>query len=182
MLITDKPDDLTTLFSQGAVFAYPTEAVFGLGCDPDNENAVRRLLTIKKRPVSKGLILIASDFSQVSKYLKPLTNDQNALTLPSATTYVFPALESTPVWLTGNFNSLAVRITRHPLARELCDTLGSAIVSTSANISGQDPARSVDEVVKQLGDKIDLIVDGKLGESQKPSVIRDSISGEIIRS
>jgi len=182
VLITTKASDLAQPFEGGGIFAYPTEAIYGLGCDPDNKAAVMRLLHIKNRPISKGLILVASDFSQVEKYLEPLSVSQRKFTQPSNTTYIFPALKSAPAWLTGDFNSLAIRITKHPLARELCETLGSAVVSTSANVSGQAPAKSIDEVIAQLGDKIDLILEGKLGDSQKPSTIRDSITNQIIRA
>jgi len=182
MLITHQPQDLITLFQRGGVFAYPTEAIYGLGCDPDNEAAVMRLLEIKERTVSKGLILIASDFSQVKKYLKPLSDAQKKLTQSSSTTYIFPALDSAPRWLRGDFNSLAIRITKHPMVRELCSSLDSALVSTSANISGKAPAKSAEEVAAQFNNKIDAILKGKLGDSTNPSVIRDSITLEIIRS
>ena len=181
MLITQNADDLIPVFQAGGVFAYPTEAVFGLGCDPDNQDAVMRLLAIKQRPVSKGLILIASDFAQVAHYLQPLTPAQRKLTAPSQTTYVYPALTSAPAWLTGDFASLAVRITSHPAARALCNTLQSALVSTSANVSGQVPARSVLEVKQQFDHKIDAILDAEPGKLDNPTVIRDSISGKIIR-
>jgi len=181
MKTSQTPRDLIEPFKQGKVFAYPTEAVFGLGCDPDNEQAVMRLLEIKQRPNNKGLILIASDFSQVKKYLQPLLEMQQPFTLPSDTTYIFPALDSAPAWLTGDFNSLAIRFTQHPVARELCQTLESAIVSTSANISGKEPVKTVDAIDIQLGDKIDYRLEGALGGALKPSVIRDSITGKIIR-
>ncbi len=182
VLSTTKTQDIILPFKQGKVFAYPTEAVYGLGCNPDDESAVMRLLNIKGRPLSKGLILIASDFSQVEKYLKPLSEAQQKITQASDTTYVFPALKSAPKWLTGNFNSLAIRVTKHPLARELCELLNSALVSTSANLSGQAPAKSTVEVINQFDKKIDLILEGKLGDSQKTSVIRDSITNQIIRA
>jgi len=181
MLITQQAGDLKNIFLEGGVFAYPTEAVYGLGCDPDNETAVLRLLALKQRPISKGLILVASDFSQVQKYLKPLSDKQLALTKPSATSYIYPALNSAPKWLTGDFNSLAIRVSKHPLVRELCETLGSAVVSSSANISGQAPAKTADEVLAQFEKKIDIILEGKLGDANKPSIIRDSISGQIFR-
>jgi len=182
MLITKNPNDLKTHFLHGAVFAYPTEAVYGLGCDPTNETAVMRLLEIKQRPMNKGLILIASDFSQVESYLKPINEEQLAFTLPSETTYIYPANSNTPKWLTGDFESLAVRITKHPLVRELCETLDSALVSTSANLTGEEPARTAKEVEIALEGLIDVIIDGELGDLDKPTEIRDSISGQIIRS
>lgn len=181
MLITKRIEDITTVFKQGGVFAYPTESVFGLGCDPENEVAISKLLAIKERPVHKGLILIASDFSQVEKYLQPILPSQIQFTTASETTYIFPALASTSTYLTGDFSSLAIRVTTHPLVRSLCTVLDSAIVSTSANTSGQPPAKSVEAVSDQLSKKIDALLDGELGKLSKPTQIRDSISGEIIR-
>ncbi len=181
MLITKRPKELKSHFKNSGVWAYPTEAVFGLGCNPDDEVAVKKLLKIKKRPINKGLILIAADFSQVAKYLKPLSKSQLSFTEPSDTTYIFPALDSAPKWLTGKFDSLAIRITQHPLAKEMCHVLDSAVVSTSANLSGQKPAKTTQEVLEQLDSRIDAILEGKTGDLLTPTVIRDSISGKIIR-
>ncbi len=182
MQYTQNPLDIIEHFRSGKVFAYPTEAMFGLGCDPDNQEAVNKLLLLKNRSVKKGLILIASDFLQVQKYLKPLSEKQRQYTQASTTTYIYPALDSAPDWLTGDFNSLAVRITTHPVVRELCITLDSAIISTSANISGKEPARTLEEISMQFDHKISMILEGELGKSKKPSTIRDSISGKIIRA
>ena len=182
MLITKDIDKIVDSLRQGGIIAYPTEAVYGLGCDPDNESAVLRLLEIKQRPVSKGLILVAADFSQVEKYLKPLTEQQQKFSLPSEITYIYPALETTPRWLTGDFNSLAVRISKHPLVRELCSQFNSALVSTSANLSGDEPAKNAQQVSLTLDDNIDAILDGEIGDLDKPTEIRDSISGQIIRA
>ncbi len=181
MLITDSPDDLIQLFHQGGIFAYPTEAIYGLGCDPDNEAAVLRLIKIKNRPIEQGLILIAADFSQVKKYLKPLTKEQDKLTLPSTTTYTFPALDSTPKWLTGRFNTLAVRITKHPLTQQLCHILNSPLISTSANLSGHPPAKVFQDVV-HINLPIDAILNGKTSGSGSPSIIRDGTNGKTLRS
>ena len=182
MLTTKQPHEIKEIFLNGGVFAYPTEAIYGLGCNPNNQKAVQHLLSIKKRPVEKGLILVASNFSQVEKYLKPLSAAQQEFTQPSATTYIFPAHPSVPKWLTGDFDSLAIRISKHPLVRELCTILDSPLISTSANLSGLEPAKSAKEVAEQLGSNIDAILEGNTGDSQKPSVIRDSITRQIIRS
>lgn len=181
MLVTRQPQDLVSVFQQGGIIAYPTEAVFGLGCDPENEEAVLRLLTIKNRTVEKGLILIASEFSQAEHFLKPINRAQLKYTVPGETTYLYPALESAPNWLTGSHHSLAIRVTRHPLARQLCEALGRALVSTSANISGQAPARTTEEVQQQFETRIDALLSGETGNLSKPTEIRDSISGEKIR-
>jgi len=182
MLIIKNSKDIKSHFIQGAVFAYPTEAVYGLGCDPENEAAVMRILEIKQRPINKGLILIAADFSQVEAYLKPLNENQLAFTQASETTYIYPAKDSAPKWLTGDFDSLAVRITKHPLVRKLCAELGSALVSTSANLTGEEPEKTAVEVAVALDGLIDVILDGETGDLNKPTQIRDSISGQIIRA
>ncbi len=182
MIITQDINPLVKSLQKGGIIAYPTEAVYGLGCDPDNESAVQRLLDIKQRLVSKGLILVAADFSQVEKYLKPLTEQQQKFTQPSETTYIYPALDSAPRWLTGDFNSLAVRISKHPLVRELCLQFNSALVSTSANLAGKEPAKDAQQVSLILGDRIDAILEGEIGDLDKPTEIRDSISGQIIRA
>ena len=182
MLITSNIAEIIAPFRQGSIIAYPTEAVFGLGCDPDNDEAIQRLLHIKQRPANKGLILVAAHFSQVEKYLQPLSSAQEIFTKPSDTTYLFPAKASTSSYLTGHFTSVAIRISLHPVVQSLCETLDSAIVSTSANLSGHPPAKTENEVLAQLNQKIDVILQGDVGELRNPTVIRDSISGQIIRS
>lgn len=182
MIISKDPKQLKSIFNNGGVFAYPTEAVFGLGCDPDNESAVLKILAFKKRPVHKGLILVASDFSQVEHYLQPLTKQQTEFTRPSATTYIFPALPTAPKWVTGDFDSIAIRISKFPIVRDICDELESAIVSTSANLAGQDPAKTNQEVKEVFDNQIDALFSGEVGNALKPSTIRDSLTGEIIRA
>ncbi len=123
------------------VIAYPTEAVFGVGCDPDSEVAVNRLLALKQRPVEKGLILIAANYEQLKPYiddsmLTPAQRETIFSAWPGPVTFVFPAQPTTPRWLTGRFDSLAVRVTDHPLVVELCRAFGKPLVSTSANLTG----------------------------------------------
>ncbi len=195
MLITCSANDLIPIFQQGGIFSYPTESVYGLGCDPNNEEAVQRLLDIKNRHMRKGLILIATDFSQISQYLHNdilhPTNEANARSnklahQPSDTTFTHLVNEHTPKWLTGEFNSLAIRISKHPEVVQLCGAFGSAMVSTSANFSGQPPAKNFDEVVSIFSTNtksslIDAILEGTTGNLQQPSSIRDAATNEIIR-
>lgn len=110
---------------QQEVIAYPTEAVFGLGCDPDSENAVMALLALKQRPVDKGLILIAADYAQLEPYiadreLTVLQRERMFASWPGPVTYVVPASPHTPRWLTGRFDSLAIRVSDHPEVQALC--------------------------------------------------------------
>ncbi len=167
------------------VIAYPTEAVFGVGCDPDSETAVMRLLELKQRPVEKGLILIAASFEQLKPYIDDsrLSDSQREAIFscwPGPVTFVFPARPETPRWLTGRFDSLAVRVTNHPLVIELCEAYGKPLVSTSANLTGQPPCRTTAEVHAQFGDSFP-VVDGATGGRQNPSEIRDALTGELFR-
>lgn len=167
------------------VIAYPTEAVFGVGCDPDSETAVTRLLELKQRPVDKGLILIAASFEQLQPYI-----DDSGLSVarreaiftrwPGPVTFVFPARAATPRWLTGRFDSLAVRVTDHPLVIELCKTYGKPLVSTSANLTGQPPCRTTEEVLAQFGANFPVVA-GDTGGRFNPSEIRDALTGELFR-
>lgn len=167
----------------GGVIAYPTETVYGLGCDPFNGAAVLRLLALKHREIEQGVILIASDFDQLEPLLLPVTATVKKRIMkarPYPVTWVLPCHPSTPTWLRGRHHSLAIRITRHPLAAELCRQCGAPLVSTSANIHGKHPATSPFAVRKAFNGKLDYILHGPAG-SGTPSEIRDAITGEILR-
>jgi L-threonylcarbamoyladenylate synthase len=174
------------ILHSGGVIAYATEAVFGLGCDPDNEAAVHKLLQIKLRPIEKGLILIAAEWQQLIPYLdvSSLSHEQLQRALnswPGPYTWVFPAKMTTPKWLTGEFSSLAVRVSAHPQVRALCQSYGKPLVSTSANLSGEAPCRSEQEVKIQLGGRVDFIMPGEVGGAINPSEIRDVLTGKLLR-
>lgn len=169
----------------GGIVAYPTEAVYGLGCDPLNPQAVMRLLALKQRPWQKGLILIASQRKQLESYLKnvPAEIEQKLeQSWPGPVTWLMPTHEEVPFWLRGEHTTLAVRVTAHPLASALCETFGGPIVSTSANLAGHEPARNALTVRRELGSRVDYILHGELGDSEKPTEIRDASTGRIIRA
>jgi L-threonylcarbamoyladenylate synthase len=173
------------LIAGGGVIAYPTEAVYGLGCDPWNRSAVERLLTIKQRDPAKGLILIAADPRQLSPFVADLPPGRMAAILaswPGPNTWLLPARPATPDWLTGRFATLAVRVTAHPLAARLCRAYGGAIVSTSANRAERPPARSALGVRRALPGGPDLILAGACGGAQRPSTIRDGRTGQVLRA
>ncbi|WP_218944332.1 L-threonylcarbamoyladenylate synthase [Marinicella rhabdoformis] len=168
----------------GGLLVYPTEAVFGLGCDYRNQAAVSRLLTLKQRDVSKGLILIASHVQQILPLIQ--LKDQNHLaraikTWPGHNTWVFQASQSVPDWISGQHDSVAVRVSTHPTIKYLCDALGHAIVSTSANISGHPTATNIEQAQSQFGDSIDCFLDAPLGQASQPSTIRKADTGEVLR-
>ena len=168
----------------GGLIAYPTEAVYGLGCDPMNVDAVETLLLLKHRPWQKGLILIASSIEQLQPYLQPVDPKYQSkldVSWPGPNTWLIPASEECPQWIRGNHTTVAVRVTAHPLVRELCDTFGGAIVSTSANHAGKHPARSPLKVLRDLGGEVDYCLHGGLGGDDQPTVIRDLQSGTTLR-
>ncbi|QIA62115.1 threonylcarbamoyl-AMP synthase [Vibrio astriarenae] len=171
---------------QGEVIAYPTEGVFGVGCDPDNAEAIQKLLNVKQRPVEKGLILIAAEFSQLQDYieLSQLTDQQlDAMkaSWPGPVTWVVPASNKVTDWVSGQFDSVAVRVTDHPLVQELCLAFGKPITSTSANLTGQPACKTYDQVKEQLGDTGVTLVKGETGGRDNPSEIRDVKTGQVFR-
>lgn len=163
----------------GQVIAYPTEGVWGLGCDPQNWAAVRRILEIKNRPVEKGMILVAGSSDQLAKFVaSPPEFPKNEI----PTTWLVAHGGCTPDWISGGSDRVAVRITEHPLVAAICSGAETAIVSTSANPAGKDPALSAEEVQQYFGDLIDVIVPGPLGNQSGPSQILDWETKEVIRS
>ncbi len=168
----------------GGIVAYPTEADYGLGCDPFNEHAVLRLLAIKGRAVDKGLILIAADHDQLEPLLLPCRDATLAPVLeswPGPSTWILPAHPRVPVWLTGGSGGIAVRVTAHPLAASLCRRFGGALISTSANRSGRPPARSALGARRALGSRVDYFLTGPTGGAARPSEIRDARDGRLLR-
>jgi L-threonylcarbamoyladenylate synthase len=169
----------------GGVIACPTEAVWGLSCDPNNEDAVNYLLALKGRPVSKGLILVAASRQQVDFLLSGLTEEQRqtvCATWPGPTTWLVPHLSLVPAWICGEHASVAVRVSDHPLVSALCTAWGGPLVSTSANPAGARPAREAFQVRRYFGDTLDFVLAGGVGAAARPTTIRDARSGRIIRA
>jgi L-threonylcarbamoyladenylate synthase len=168
----------------GGVIAYPTEAVWGLGVDPDNESAIRRLLELKSRPRAKGLILIAASAAQLEPWLAPLAQsdrDQLLNTWPGPVTWLVPNNGHASHWVTGDFDTVALRVTDHPLAQALCLAFGGPLISTSANPQGLEPARTSVQVQHYFGDQIQALAPGQVGARTQPSEIRDLQTGRIHR-
>jgi L-threonylcarbamoyladenylate synthase len=176
---------------EGSVIAYPTEAVWGLGCDPLNEQACLDLLQIKRRPIQKGMILIAGSIDEFAGILSALPVDQvqkldaawqNQISTGAITFLVPDILEQVPYWIKGSHNSVALRVSQHPLVKSLCQAFGGPLVSTSANRSGKPPARSRVLVEKYFGGQLEFIVPGALGGATNPSKIIDFYTGKTVRA
>lgn len=172
------------MVSVGGILAYPTEAVYGLGCTPFSAEAVRRIFRLKRRKPGKGLILIGSDIRQFHGLidLDRLGRREEILaSWPGPVTWILPARPGVPRWLRGDSRALAVRVSAHPDVRRLCDRAG-VLVSTSANPAGALPARTGSGVRTYFGSGIDYIIPGRAGPATRPSEIRDAVSGRILRS
>lgn len=171
------------VLKQGGVIAYPTESVFGLGCDPNNLSALQKILDIKQRPAHKGLIILVSEINQALDYLQPLSQaqlDRLHQKSPRATTWLIPKAPELPELLCGTHQRLAVRITQHPVAKAICQYTNSPLVSTSCNLQGEPEMTQYSEVNAHFSDQLDMLVTGTCS-GQKPSQIIDLITNQIIR-
>ena len=176
-------EQAAALIKQGRVIAYPTEAVYGLGCDPRNEHAVKEVRDLKSREHDHGLLLVIADWKQVSDWvISPPQSVWETInqTWPGPTTWVFQASDEAPSWLLGPNHTLAVRCSAHPVVRALCDASESALVSTSANPHGQMPAMHVSELELYFSDRISC-VEGALGTALRPCRIIDAMTGNVLR-
>jgi L-threonylcarbamoyladenylate synthase len=173
------------VLSQGGVIAYPTEGVWGLGCDPFNESAVFRILALKQRPAAKGLILAAGNARQVEMLIAQLPEDYRDIldrTWPGPNTWLIPDVDQLiPHWVKGEFDTVALRVSAHPLVAQLCDCFGGMIVSTSANPADKPPALTQAEVEAYFPGSLDFVLPGELGDQSGPSTIRDLMSQLVIR-
>jgi L-threonylcarbamoyladenylate synthase len=179
--------EAATALRRGGVIAYPTEAVWGLGCDPFDEIAVGRLLAMKQRPVDKGLILVAGNDDQLEGLLDwdLLPTDRRKAVFaswPGPHTWIVPATARTPRWITGDHRGVAVRISAHPVVIALCDAFGGPLVSTSANLGGQPPAFTRDALDPALLALLDGVVAGETTGLAAPTPIRDALTGAQLRA
>lgn len=170
--------------ASGGVIAYPTEAVWGLGCDPRNDAAVERVIALKQRVPEKGMIVISHNWQALAPALQGI--DIKALQAAAAvmrpTTWLVPNNGYYSAWVTGGRDTLAVRVTRHPVAALLCARAGTPLVSTSANPAALPPARNRCKVLCYFAGQLDAIAPGQIGRAARPSEIRDFASGAILRA
>ncbi|MDT8880692.1 Sua5/YciO/YrdC/YwlC family protein [Halomonas saccharevitans] len=177
--------DAVAALRAGGVIAYPTEAVWGLGCDPDNEAALSRLLRLKARDPAKGVILVAASIAQFAPWLEGLTAAQRApleASWPGPTTWLVPDNGRAHALVRGDHDRVALRVSDHPRVIALCEAVGDPVVSTSANRAGEPPAMSADEIRRVFGGELDAVLEGALGGLERPSTIRDLATGRVLRS
>lgn len=176
--------DAASVIGQGGVVAYPTEFCYGLGCDPSNIRAIRRILRLKRRARDKGLILIAERLDRLSKYIASLPAQYRNEILenwPGPFTWLVPARPGVSRWVRGDYGTIAIRVTAHRCAGRLCKAAGMAIISTSANRARQQPLRTAEAVYGVFAREVDCIVDGRVGAGFSPTTIRDGLTGDVVR-
>ncbi len=171
------------IIGNGGVIAYPTEAVYGLGCRPEDLDAVSRILKMKGRAIEKGLILVAANNKQLEPYVNypdQRTKDRVQNSWPGPVTWLLPTTTAVPPWISGSHTTVAVRVSNHPIVRDLCLKAG-VLVSTSANPENHQPARSPLRVMNYFDGWIDYIVHGKVGSQSRPTEIRDAKTDKVLR-
>ncbi len=169
----------------GGVIACPTEAVWGLSCDPFSDQAVQRLLDLKQRPAHKGLILVAADEAQLNFLLEGLPESLRQkvrVSWPGPNTWLVPHRGRVSPLVHGRFESVAVRVSGHPEVRALCRTHGSPLVSSSANVAGSPAPKTLLAVRNYFGGRLDAVLPGQVGSAHRPSVIRDVFTDEVFRA
>lgn len=184
--MTPLPDirRLRAFLKRGGIIAYPTESCYGLGCDPANRRAVRRILRLKQRPQSKGVIVIGSDIQQFRRYLAPVPSGLSARLgewWPGPNTLLLPTSTRCPRWLRGKHDTLAVRISAHPECNRLCHALDMPLISTSANRTGRVSIKDARTCIRAFGVHV-LVLPGRIGQRKRPSRIVDPLSGITFRS
>lgn len=176
-------DALRAHLQRGGLIAYPTESCYGLGCDPRNPHALKRLLRLKGRDAAKGMLLVADRLKRLRPFIQPLGTTERMRMLrtwPGPVTWVVPASTRCPPELTGGRATVAIRVTAHPAAARLCRRLGMALVSTSANKSGRKPAKTAAECRRIFGTRVRVIA-GRIGQRRRPSTLIDLATGTILR-
>jgi L-threonylcarbamoyladenylate synthase len=184
MQLIKQIDTARALLDAGEIITYPTEAVYGLGCDMFNESAVLRLLALKKRDKAKGLIVLIADWAQLWNLIdKDAVSDARFALIkkswPGPVTWIFPKSRHAPEWITGIHDGIAVRMTAHPVAHALCQK--GPIVSTSANLAGEAAVRDIDDLVRLFPEGVSGVVAGALGGEVRVSEIYDALDGKLIR-
>lgn len=175
--------DLAAYIRRGGIVAYPTESCYGLGCDPRNPQALKRLIRIKGRSAAKGMLLIADHFKRLRPFVQPPSPANLSYmkrTWPGPVTWVVPASSFCLPLLTGGRSTIAIRVTAHPDAARLCRSLGMALVSTSANKSGHKPAKTAAECRRIFGGQV-RVIEGRIGQRRRPSTLIDLATRTVLR-
>ncbi|NDU85584.1 MAG: Sua5/YciO/YrdC/YwlC family protein [Ferrovum sp.] len=186
-----KTRSLRSHLKGGGVLAYPTRAVYGLGCDPRSQRGLRRLLRLKQRPAHKGMIVVSDALARLQPFHMPLSSAEQARCLsrwPGGHTWLIPASRRVSGLLRGRARGLgadrrprvALRQDDYVAVQRLCHRLGMALVSTSANRSGQRPLGTTRACQRLFGHQV-RVLSGRTQRHARPSTIQDLMTGKAVR-
>lgn len=164
------------ILRQGGLVAYPTDTVYGLGAAMNLSKAVEKIYAVKGRPLSSALPILLADVSQITEVVSVVPPAAKCFIkhfFPGKLTLILPKSRAVPSSVTGGGDTVAVRVPDHPVPVALIKGLGCPIVGTSANLSGKPSALTAGEAANQLGDKIDLVIDGGTSPGGRESTIVD---------
>lgn len=179
---TSQIQQATKIILDGGIISYPTESVFGLGCDPLNEKAVHRILKLKNRSINKGLIIVAGDLNQLAPYIEiSAKEEKKILNEKLATTWLVNKSSLTPNWVSGEHKKVAIRVSKHPLIINLCQIINQPLISTSANPSGSAPATTSQQSNHYFSKNVDLYIDDQSKQTGQPTQIKDITTDTVIR-
>lgn len=156
-------DEIINVLTNGGVIAYVTDTVWGLGCLPNNESAVRKIYEIKKREAQKPLILMSNDIYPLLDYVKPIPKIGQILIkkyFPGALTIVTDKSENTPDYITSSMPTVGIRVPDNEVFREICEIIpGHVLATTSANLSHQPSAKTYEQALENMSGLADLIIE-----------------------
>lgn len=156
-------DEIINVLTNGGVIAYVTDTVWGLGCLPNNESAVKKIYEIKKREAQKPLILMSNDIYPLLDYVKPIPKIGQILIkkyFPGALTIVTDKSENTPDYITSSMPTVGIRVPDNEVFREICEIIpGHVLATTSANLSHQPSAKTYEQALENMSGLADLIIE-----------------------
>lgn len=161
--------EAVNVLKKGGVILYPTDTVWGIGCDATNEQAVKRIFEIKQRDDSKAMLLLLDSSGRLRQYVKQVPDMAYDL-IELATrplTIIYPGAYAVAPQLVAEDGSIGIRITEELFSKTLCMRLGRPLVSTSANISGEKTPQNYSEITKQIRDSVDYVVRYRRGDRRK---------------
>jgi len=170
------------VLGNGGIVVYPTETVYGIGCDPLNREAYSRILRLKGRDESRPMLLLACSVAQVEEFAGGLPDVVSRLAdvfWPGPLTMVFRPEKRLPDYLYGPGDGVAFRVSPHPLASLLAFEFGAPVVSTSANRTGEPPLTTYSDALREFGDRVDVVLEGSGEMNGAPSTVVDLTSGEV---
>ena len=182
--LSDDIKKAVDVLRRGGIIAYPVESIFGLGCDPYNEQAVKKILKIKKRTIKCGFVLVACNWEQIYTMISPITQEQFDIidkTWPGNNTWLFPKKPDLPMWITGDSQRVALRIPDHPVPKLLAQLFHNPVISTSVNIHGETPCKTALEVQRKFNAHVDYIIHRDVGHYKSASTIRDVVTLQVVR-